>query len=509
MERAQAKTTMISDRWSYLWFVIGAVLSLFSTGQWNIPLIAWLQPIFFIRFMRTQRWWLGFLLIWLATFVTGSVAWWNILGFGVPLPFFIFTIGINTLLIAGVPYLADRLLAPRLGNFAATLIFPLGVTALDFLAMSGNPLGSFGAQAYSQSGSLTLLQLLSVTGMWGITFVVSWLATVVNYAWERSFSWREIRRGLAIYAAVMLVVLAYGNVRLAFFQPQPGTVRVAGLTAVDFRKEQDVLFQTRATDWEAFRELAAERYDPYFEGTRREAQAGAEIVVWPEAALQVAAEDEDALIARGQEVSREQGIYLAMSWFTMYKEEEGRRNQIKLIVTDPDGEVAMRHVKYGGAMIEGLDPGDGVLRTAETPYGTLSGVICWDTDFPTVVNQAGRNGTDILLSPSLDFRAVDPMHAQMAVFRAVENGVSVFRQSDNALSIATDPYGRTLAAMDHFTASERVMVAQVPTHGVFTVYSVIGDLFGWLAVLGFLAMVVWGVVRWFRLRRARGAQAES
>jgi apolipoprotein N-acyltransferase len=303
----------------------------------------------------------------------------------------------------------------------------------------------------------------------------------------------------------MLVVLTYGNLRLAFFHPQPGTVRMAGLTAVDFRAEQEVLFQTRDTDWEAFRQLAAQRYDPYFDGTRREAQAGAKIVVWPEAALQVAAEDEAALIARGQEVSREEGIYLAMSWFKMHKEGEGR-SQIKLVITDPKGEVALEHVKYGGAMIEGLEPGDGVLRTVETPYGTLSGVICWDTDFPTVVSQAGRNGTDILLSPSLDIRAVDPMHAQMAQFRAIENGVSVFRQSDNALSIVTDPYGRVLASVDHFTASEWVTVAQVPTHGVFTIYSVIGDIFGWLSILGFLAIVVWGVVRSLRLRRTRRTQ---
>jgi apolipoprotein N-acyltransferase len=502
MAKERVSTTMISDRWAYLWFVIGTVLSLFSTGQWNIPLVAWVQSIFFIRFVRTQRWWLGFLLVWLASYVTGVIAWWNILGVMGSLPFVLVTIGFNTLLIAGGAYLADRLLAPRVGGFAATLIFPLAVTTLDFLGMSMNPMGSFGAQAYGQYGNLTLMQLLSVTGMWGITFVVSWFATVVNYAWERSFSWPRIWRGLAIYAGVIALVLAYGSVRLTFFQPQPGTVRMAGLTAVDFRAEQDVLVQTIHTDWEAFRQLAAERYDPYFEGTIREARAGAKIVLWPEAALQVGGEDEAALIARGQEVSRQEGIYLAMSWFTMYKEEEGRLNQIKLFITDPNGDVVLEHIKYGGAMIDGIEPGDGVLRTTETPYGTLSGVICWDTDFPTVVSQAGRNGTDILLSPSLDMRSVDPMHAQMAVFRAIENGVSVFRQSDNALSIVADPYGRTLAAVDHFTASEWVTVAQVPTHGVFTVYSAIGDLFGWLFVLAFLAMVIWGVIRWFRLRRA-------
>ena len=147
-------------------------------------------------------------------------------------------------------------------------------------------------------------------------------------------------------------------------------------------------------------------------------------------------------------------------------------------------------------LLEGIRPGDRVLRTSKSPFGTISGVICWDADFPTTVRQAGRNGTDILLVPSNDRRELDPTHTQMAVFRAIENGVSLVRQASNGLSIATDPYGRVLAAVDHFTASEWVMVAQVPTQGVFTVYSVIGDLFGWLAVVGFVSIFIWAVVRW-------------
>lgn len=72
------------------------------------------------------------------------------------------------------------------------------------------------------------------------------------------------------------------------------------------------------------------------------------------------------------------------------------------------------------------------------------------------------------------------------------------RQADNGLSIVTDPFGRTLAAVDHFTTDERVMVAQVPSKGVFTLYSVIGDLFGWLAVAGFVVITFAGILQWRR-----------
>ena len=166
----------------------------------------------------------------------------------------------------------------------------------------------------------------------------------------------------------------------------------------------------------------------------------------------------------------------------------------KLVVVDPGGEVVMEHYKYGGNQFEGTVRGDGVLRTFQTPSATVSGVICWDMDFPGTVSQTGRNGTDILLVPAADWQTVSTTHASMAVFRAIENGVSLVRQADNGLSIVTDPYGRTLATMDHFTATERLMIAQVPVAGVTTVYSVIGDLFGWATVIGFPFLVCWVIV---------------
>jgi apolipoprotein N-acyltransferase len=101
------------------------------------------------------------------------------------------------------------------------------------------------------------------------------------------------------------------------------------------------------------------------------------------------------------------------------------------------------------------------------------------------------------------------MHAQMATFRAIENGVSLVRIADNGLSIVTDPYGRTLAAVDHFTTSERVLVAQVPAKGVFTVYPVIGDLFAWLVVAGFVVITIVTVVQDRRAIQKGAAQAES
>ncbi len=486
---ARSITYPLTDRWSYLWLLLGGLLAVFSlsVGRWIIPLAAWLGPIFVLRFFRTQRRvWLAYLLAAVTTGIAVAVA----------LPPFLgsltISIVIGSALIANLAPLADRLLTPRLGGFASTLIYPLAFTAIEFLNAAVNPLGSYGAQAYSQYDNLPLLQLASVTGIWGVTFLILWFTSIANWAWERGFAWSEIKHGVTFYAGLLSLILVAGQVRLWFAPPPVETVRVAGITAVDWRASQIELLQALNTDRPAFRRLAQARYPLYFDATIREARAGAKIVVWPEHAAPVAQEDEPALLARAAEVARAEHIYLAVSLMSFPIDDSAY--QAKLLVIDPQGAVVLEHLKYGGVGFEGNRVnGDGVLRTADTPYGTLAGVICWDTDYPGIVLQAGRKGVDILLSPSLEFRDMDPIHAHMARLRAIENGVSMVRIADNGLSVITDPYGRVLASMDHFTAGERVIVAQVPTRGVATFYPLVGDLFGWLALAGFVVIAALAV----------------
>ena len=146
--------------------------------------------------------------------------------------------------------------------------------------------------------------------------------------------------------------------------------------------------------------------------------------------------------------------------------------------------------------LRGSLPGDGVLQIVETEFGTVSGVICWDSDYPGIINQAGQNDVDVMFVPSHDWEAIVNVHAEMAVFRAIENGYVLVRQAEQGKSIITDSYGRKIASMNHFTAAERVMVAEIPTQGVSTIYGKTGDWFGALSGLGFIAITVWGIIRW-------------
>jgi apolipoprotein N-acyltransferase len=257
-----------------------------------------------------------------------------------------------------------------------------------------------------------------------------------------------------------------------------------------------------AADRSAYQAQTRQIHADYLAATETAVADGAKIVVWPEAAGLGLEEDVTALVRAGQSLAQQEEIYLAMPTLTLYPEGE-RPAENMLQIADPQGEIVLEHIKYGGSLLEGSLAGSGVLQTVETPYGTLSGIICWDTDFPGVVRQAGQQGVDIMLSPSLEWVGIDPLHGEMAAFRAVENGMTVVRQADMGWSVAFDGYGRTLASAE---TEAPILQVTVPTQGVNTMYARIGDVFGLLAVAG---VVVCSVLALVARRRERQAQSAT
>lgn len=134
-------------------------------------------------------------------------------------------------------------------------------------------------------------------------------------------------------------------------------------------------------------------------------------------------------------------------------------------------------------------PGPGKLQVLETPYGALSAIICWDADYPDVVSQTGRDDVDLLFVSSNDWDEIENIHARMAVFRAVENGVPLVRQDGTGVSLVADAYGRELSDVDK---SDGVLEQDVlvPLNATGTLYPDIRDTFGLAAVLGFVAIVI-------------------
>jgi apolipoprotein N-acyltransferase len=139
--------------------------------------------------------------------------------------------------------------------------------------------------------------------------------------------------------------------------------------------------------------------------------------------------------------------------------------------------------------------GDGEILTSDTPYGKIAAAICFDMDFPNLIRQAGDAGVDVMFNPSNDWEEVASLRMRMATFRAIENGFSLVRPTSHGFSVVTDYQGRVLGLTNYFTSEGPAMVAYVPTKGVKTVYSQVGDLFAWLCMAGLVAAIGWVLVR--------------
>ncbi|MEW6730850.1 MAG: nitrilase-related carbon-nitrogen hydrolase [Acidobacteriota bacterium] len=466
---------------SFLLLLIAAGLLFFVNGRWDIPVAAWVGPIFMARFVSSQQLLRGLVACYLTLVLIVLIQ----LQDTFPIPFI--NLYIVALVYGGfrfIPYLLDRLLSAKLPGVTATLVLPLAWTAMEYLNSLIGHYGSWGSIAYTQYGNLPLLQLLSITGLSGITFLVVWFASLINWAWGQNFAWPKIAKAVLTYSLVLFLVLLWGGMRLAFFPPQSATVRVASIS-VDPGNASDIWDyigqDVHQFDMETMRARTHPLHDTLFSLSEREAQASAQIILWAELNGLTFKIDEPVLIERGRNLARSREIYLVMALAVFTPGQKLMEN--KAITIDPKGEIVATYCKSNPIPGDPETGGDSIIRSLDTIHGRISQTICYDMDFHRFIQQASRQATDLMVVPALDWPEITPLHTRMATFRAIENGFSLVRQTSRGLSLATDYQGNVLAAMNYFNSSDRVMVCRIPTKGVTTVYSTVGDLFAILCVL--------------------------
>jgi apolipoprotein N-acyltransferase len=492
-------TTGATRTGSWIPLIVAILLLPFANGANDIALAAWLAPLFLLRFTRTQRIIVGVPIVLAVQVATLAIQYRGM----VPFPTVLYVaVMIAYGLFFTLPYLGDRLLSRRLSVFSGTLVFPLILTSIEYLFSLG-PFGSWFATAYSQYGNLALLQMLSVTGLWGVTFLIGWTAAAGNALWEEWTISRRVPRVARMCALLVIITMLAGGARLVLFPPAGKTVRVATLSRVEGKLHPDPKVIGRffrhepltAEEIATIRENTTATGNDLLNRSEREAKAGAKIIFWGEANAPVLKEDESDLIRRGGILAKSNGIYLGMVLASWHLETTPPLEN-KIVLVKPDGTPAWDFLKAhpvpGGEAAISIR-GDGKLRALDTPYGRLSSVICFDADFPQLLAQAGRLGTDLLLDPSNDWKAIDPWHTRMASFRAIEQGFNLVRHTSQGLSAAFDYQGRQLASMDHYVTTDRVLVAQVATRGARTVYALLGDWFGWACLAGLAGVVILGV----------------
>lgn len=391
-------------------------------------------------------------------------------------------------IISFLPFLADRLIAPKIDGYLSTLVFPSAWVTMEFI-LSFTFAGSWFSLAYTQYGNLPLMQLAAITGIWGIGFLITWFASVVNWAWEQEFSLPKTWKGISLYPAILVLILLFGGAYLAFLPADSDTVRAAAVTR---SFDMDIEAEKCKGEVSCLQGLFNRSLNEFLQDSKQAANAGAKIIVWQENGLAVYQEDEKSFIEQGREFAIQEQVYLLMAMYVLSEDRSVDEN--KAVLIDPSGntsEYLKNHLTQGDNHILG----DGKVLIQDSPYGKLASIICFDADYPDFVRQAGKSNVDLMLIPSHDWESITPIHTRMASFRAIENGYSMIRADYHGISTAVDYHGNILSQMNDFTTEERVMLADLPAEGIKTIYSQIGDLFAWVCVLGFLIMVGLGLTR--------------
>jgi apolipoprotein N-acyltransferase len=324
-----------------------------------------------------------------------------------------------------------------------------------------------------------MTQISSVTGIWGISFLVVWLAPVACLALEHRFDWSRVARPVSLFLVVLIAVLCFGGIGLGLDRPTSPTVRVAGVTA----SSRDGTLESGVS--------LLNTYVP------QASAADARIVMLHEGAIFIAAEDEHALTRVGQELALQEGVYLLLG---LQVEDENRSlpYENKTIFIAPDGELLSEYLKQGlvPGEIAYFVRGEGSAPVLETPHGNIAVMICSDMFFPGLVRrQVGRNGADILLVPAWDFQGAEYFWPYVTAFHAIENGFAMFRVARESVTIAVDFQGRPLVLSNYFLTDQSIIYAELPTEGRETVYSLLGDWFAWLSVAGFVVLLVISIAK--------------
>jgi len=353
---------------------------------------------------------------------------------------------------------------------------------------------------YSQQPFLPVIQIASVTAVYGVSFLLVTSAALLAIALVEA---RLRRASLAAFGS--LVVLTWGLGGWALSRPLPETGRIqVGLVQGGIRQEDKWL-----------PENAWSNVDRHLELTREAAARGARLVVWPESAVPFLYDAEPPLRALLQEAVRRDGIYL---YFGNDDREPGpgggQRIYVGAKLLDPQGQVTARYRKIqlvpfgeyvplkplftlGGRVVAKLvqevadfSPGTEAV-TGDVGGHRIGGTICYEAIFPGLVRRFAAQGAELLVNVTNDAwygRTSAPyQHLAMAAFRAVENRRYLVRAANTGITTVVDPWGRVHEPSALFDRT--LLVREVPFVAWTSFYTRHGDVFARACAALALALV--------------------
>jgi apolipoprotein N-acyltransferase len=497
----------------------GMLLAL-AFPPYSVPGIAWFALAALIFAMLDARWWVAPLAGFLhgAGFYFASVPWvYDVMREHGRLSAFA-AAGVLALMVAvlsifpAVFALAIARLSKRSIPQALVLApflwaaLELGRTHMPVIGFPWNLLG------YAVVEDLGLMQIASVTGIYGVSFVVAAYNTLL--AWLLVSRSRRAWMAWLASTGVLLPLAVVGHQ----FVPEERPQKVAHLVQTNF--PQSLAY---SPDWMAQHAAALDELEAL---SIAAAQRLPGPVIWPEVPAPFSLQ-EPHFAARAERIAQQAQNY-ALFGVVDWKPQPGAPPERVLphnsaVLLDPAGSRAFTYDKIrlvpfgeyvplrrllGFARSLTAEVGDfsagSEYAVGELPGGRFAVLICYEAIFPAQVRRYVAGGAEVLVNMSNDgwfSRAGAPeQHLQLARARAIENRRWLLRATNNGQTVVVDPHGRIRARL---TADIRgVLEAQFDFRSGRTLYSRLGDWWAWLCVLAAIAIYGRGI-------RGRRPEAKS
>lgn len=383
---------------------------------------------------------------------------------------------------------------------------------------------------YSASANPALLQITTVTGIYGLSFLVA--------AFNALLAWTDVackptpRRRLLIYGVSVAVLVA---VMLAAPRFIPAAEAHHAARGVQLNLPESVSyesnwFQTHASELDEITSLSLAPDHQARNGQALNhpapAQAG-DLLIWPEVPAPFSPQDPQFAKMASSIAERFGHPFLVgvIEWRApeSHSAETGHppRNvpipYNSAILLDPEGQIRFVYdkihlVPFGeyepfplihhvvssvSDEVGGFSKGAPTYATGKLPNGYSFGVfICYEAIYGGEVRRFAAHGADLLINISNDGwfgRSAAPVqHLHMARVRAVENRRWLLRVTNNGFTVAVDPYGRTFRALPPDVRAAADLPYDFRTD--LTVYTRYGDWFAWLCVI--VSVILVGSTFW-------------
>ncbi len=424
------------------------------------------------------------------------------------------------------------------------LLFAVGWVGFDYLrslGFLGYPWGMLGTSQYQ---FLPLIQIASVTGVWGVTFIVTLINGALAHVLLRWYeapseafaglrsAWRTLMPlGGALLAFVALIVGGAIAVHAVSSRPVDRTVRVALI-------QQDT--DPHKNDYNA-------TFKTLVKLTNEAMKKKPQLVVWSETAFVPNIRRWSGMDPNKYPLAKLVNEFLAYqkslhTWLVTGNDDysvstDQYGNQIRkdynaAVLFSPAGERMQTYHKihlvpfteyfpykkqlpWLYKLLQSYDvylwePGTRHV-VFDTPMIKFSTPICFEDSFPNDVRQFVTNGAQAIINISNDYWSLSKVEGKQhyvdSMFRAIENRRPLLRATASGLTAYVSPVGRLESDIAYYEPG--YLVANVKMHKqTTTIYTRFGDWFPQLLLLLILAAGVTVYVQ-FRLARAAAAAAAA